>query len=122
MSADKIAVVDDDEAMVETLCDVLELHGWAPVRASNGAEAVALVTRERIDVVLMDIRMPRMNGVDALGEIRRRRPHARVVLFTASAAQDLLARAETYGAARVLKKPVDTRELLSVLEGLRKAG
>jgi CheY-like chemotaxis protein len=122
MSGERIAVVDDDDAMVETLCDVLELHGWSPVRAANGVDAVDLVTREQIDVVLMDIRMPVMNGVDALGEIRRRRPHARVVLFTASAAPDLLTRAETYGAAHVLKKPVDTRVLLSVLEGLRKAG
>ena len=122
MSGDRIAVVDDDDAMVETLCDVLELHGWDPVRASDGEQAVKLVTAEQIDVVLMDIRMPKMNGVDALREIKRVRPATRVVLFTASAAQELLAGAERYGAARVLKKPVDAVELLSVLEGLRKAG
>jgi two-component system response regulator AtoC len=122
MNLAKILVVDDDEAMVETLCDVLELHGWTPVRASNGKEAVNLVTREGIDVVLMDIRMPTMNGVDALREIRERRPQTRVVLFTASAAQDLLARAESYGVAKVLKKPVDAMELLAVLDGLRMAG
>lgn len=122
MSGDRIAVVDDDDAMVETLCDVLALHGWDPVRASDGEQAVKLVTAEQIDVVLMDIRMPKMNGVDALREIKRVRPATRVVLFTASAAQDLLAGAERYGAAHVLKKPVDAVELLSVLEGLRKAG
>jgi len=122
MKAERIVVADDDEAMVETLCDVLELHGWAPVRASNGQEAVDLVTGEGIDVVLMDIRMPTMNGVDALRVIRERRPRTHVVLFTASAAQDLLARAESYGVTRVLKKPVDAMELLSVLDGLRKAG
>jgi CheY-like chemotaxis protein len=122
MSGERIAVVDDDDAMVETLCDVLALHGWDPVRASDGAQAVQLVTAEQIDVVLMDIRMPKMNGVEALREIKRVRPATRVVLFTASAAQELLAGAERYGASHVLKKPVDAVELLSVLEGLRKAG
>jgi hypothetical protein len=68
MSGEKIAIVDDDEAMVETLCDVLELHGWAPVRASNGLEAVKLVTTEGDRRGLMDIRMPKMNGVDACGK------------------------------------------------------
>ncbi|MGQ0647473.1 MAG: response regulator [Gemmatimonadaceae bacterium] len=117
----KIAIVDDDTAMVETLCDILELHGWDPMRAYNGEEAVGLVKDREVDVVLMDIRMPRMNGVDALREIKLQSPSTRVVLFTASAAQDLLARAERYGATRILKKPLEVAELLNVLNALRPA-
>jgi two-component system response regulator AtoC len=122
MSERRIAIVDDDDAMVETLCDVLELHGWETRRASNGEEAVEVVTSGEVDVVLMDIRMPKMNGVEALKMIKRLRPSARVVLFTASAAQELLADAERYGAERVLRKPVDAHELLAVLEGLQETG
>ena len=121
MTGRTIAIVDDDDAMVETLCDVLELHGWSPIRASDGAQAVELVTSTGVDVVLMDIRMPKMNGVDALREIRRRRPAVPVILFTASAAPELLANAERYGAVSVLRKPVDVVELLSILDGLRGA-
>jgi CheY-like chemotaxis protein len=118
----RIAVVDDDDAMVETLCDILELHGWETVRAKDGMEAVDLVQQSGVGLVLMDVRMPRMNGVDALVEIKRRSPNTSVVLFTASAAQELLLRAERHGVARILKKPVDARELLSVLDGLLAAG
>ena len=114
----RIAVVDDDDAMVETLCDILELHGWETVRAKDGLEAVDVVQQSGVGLVLMDVRMPRMNGVDALVEIKRRSPKTSVVLFTASAAQELLQRAERHGVARILKKPVDARELLSVLDGL----
>ena len=121
MTGRTIAIVDDDDAMVETLCDVLELHGWSPIRASDGAQAVELVTSTGVDVVLMDIRMPKMNGVDALREIRRRRPAVPVILFTASAAPELLANAERYGAVSVLRKPVAVVELLSILDGLRGA-
>ncbi|MBC7894269.1 MAG: response regulator [Cytophagaceae bacterium] len=118
----RIAVVDDDDAMVETLCDILELHGWETVRAKDGLEAVDVVLKSGVRVVLMDVRMPRMNGVDALVEIKRRSPNINVVLFTASAAQELLQRAERHGVARILKKPVDARELLSVLDGLLASG
>jgi CheY-like chemotaxis protein len=117
-AARRIAVVDDDAAMVETLCDILELHGWETVRARDGFEAVDVVQQSGVGLVLMDIRMPRMNGVDALVEIKRRSPSTNVVLFTASAAQELLQRAERHGVSRILKKPVDARELLSVLDGL----
>lgn len=114
----RIAVVDDDDAMVETLCDILELHGWETVRAKDGLEALDVIQQSGVGLVLMDVRMPRMNGVDALVEIKRRAPATSVVLFTASAAQELLQRAERHGVARILKKPVDARELLSVLDGL----
>ena len=122
MTARRIAVVDDDDAMVETLCDILELHGWETVRAKDGMEAIDVVQQSGVELVLMDVRMPRMNGVDALVEIKRRSPGTNVVLFTASAAQELLQRAERHGVSRILKKPVDARELLSVLDGLLAAG
>ncbi len=90
MSGRRIAVVDDDPAMVDILYDILELHGWEPIRAHDGIEAVEVVGQHPVDVVLMDIRMPRMNGVQALEAIRKAAPWTKVVLFTASASQDLL--------------------------------
>lgn len=118
MKRRKIVVADDDEAMVDTLCDILELHGWDPVRAHDGVEAIEAAANHDVQIVLMDIRMPRMNGVDALVEIKRRMAGTNVVLFTASAAPELLTRAEQHGVARILRKPVDAGELLKVLDRL----
>ena len=111
----RILVVDDDRAMVETLCDILELHGWETFRGFDGDVAAAIVEEHNIDVVLMDVRMPRLSGVDALKEVKARRPKARVVLMTAYAAQDLLAQAERDGALRILRKPVHLPDLLGLL-------
>jgi DNA-binding NtrC family response regulator len=112
----KILVVDDDPAMVHTLADVLELQGWQTVRAFDGEGVADLADDPEVSVVLMDVRMPRLNGVDALRFIKARRPGLRVILMTAYTAESLLAEAERSGAYRILRKPLDIGELLGLLE------
>lgn len=114
----RILVVDDDRAMVDSLCDVLALNGWTTFRAYDGAEATRAVAAQPVDVVLMDVRMPRMNGIEALRAMKAAHPAARVVLMTAFAAADLLAQAERDGALRILSKPVDIRQMMTVLDGV----
>jgi two-component system, NtrC family, response regulator AtoC len=111
-----VLVVDDDHDIVETLCDILELRGWGTLRAYDGLEAVAIALKESVDWIVMDVRMPRLTGVDALHQIREMMPNARVVLMTAYASPDLTARAHSEGVATVLLKPFDPRELFRVIE------
>jgi len=111
-----ILVVDDDRDIVETLCDILELRGWDTLRAYDGVEAVHMAGKNPVDWIVMDVRMPRMTGVDAVHEIREQTPNARIVLMTAYASQDLAARAEREGVAKVLFKPFDPAVLFSVIE------
>jgi DNA-binding NtrC family response regulator len=108
-------VVDDDRAMVKTLCDVLQFKGWEVRGAYSGADAVAAASKEAFDVVLMDVKMPGMDGVDAFKAIRAVRPGVPVVLMTAYAARERVVEAEREGVMRVLPKPVDVGELLSLL-------
>ena len=119
MTRKRILVVDDDRAMVATLSDILELRGWETINAFDGESAIALVQEREIDVVLMDVRMPKMDGVEALRAIKARRPGTRVVLMTAFAAHDLLLEAERAGAVTVLRKPVELPELFGVLDAAR---
>jgi DNA-binding NtrC family response regulator len=114
--AKRILVVDDDWSMVQTLCDILEARGWETLRAHDGLEAVNAVTSHKVDFVLMDVKMPHLNGVEALQRMKTVRPGVRIVLMTAYAAPELLAQAEREGVVQIMRKPVDLPALLGLLE------
>lgn len=116
MTRGTILVVDDDRDIVDTLCDILELRGWKTLRAFDGEQAVMVATEAAVDWIVMDVRMPRLTGVEALQAIRTRSPSARVVLMTAFASHDLDVRAQRAGAIRVLYKPFEPSALFSVIE------
>ena len=118
-SKKRVAVVDDDRDMVRSLCDILELHGWETVPQYDGEAAVALNRDEDIDLFLMDIRMPRMSGVEAWNAIHARDPEARSVLMTAYAPPEALALTPREGVIRILRKPVAIPELIEALETAR---
>src|SRR5439155_25868741 len=107
-------IVDDDRLMVRTLSDVLRLKGWEVQTAYNGAEALNAV-HVGFDVVLMDIKMPGMDGVAAFKAMKALMPGVRVILMTAYAAQELVGEAEREGVMRVLPKPVDVAALLELI-------
>jgi DNA-binding NtrC family response regulator len=117
----RILVVDDDRGMVETLCDILELHGWETLRGYDGESAVSLATEHDVDLLLMDIRMPRLDGVAAWRAIQARQKDARAVLMTAHAPHDTVALVEGEGVVRVLRKPLDLPELVALLDRVRNA-
>jgi two-component system response regulator HydG len=109
-------VVDDDTFLVRTLADILKLRGWEVTIAHTGTQAVNAAARESFDVVLMDIRMPEMDGVSAFKAMKKVKPDVRVVLMTAYASDELLNEAHNEGALRVLSKPVDMRALMTLLD------
>ena len=112
----RILIVDDEEQMVKTLGDIVRLHGWEADGAFSGEEAVECVRRHDYSVVLMDVRMAGITGVEALKAMKAIRPGIRVILMTAYTATEILAEAEREGALRILSKPVALAGLLVVLE------
>lgn len=114
----RILVVDDDRLMVRTLRDILALRGWETDGVHSGEEAVAAVRVNEYAVVLMDVRMSGITGVEALREMRALRPDLRVILMTAYAASELLAQAERDGALHVFPKPVEIGRLMDMLDAL----
>lgn len=116
----KILVVDDDRRMVRTICDIFRVKGYEALPAYSGNEAVQVVQREAFDCVLMDIKMPGIDGVAALKMIKGVAPDTPVVLMSAYATDEQLAEAKQHGAASVLTKPIDFQQVLSYLSLLRK--
>jgi len=78
-----VMVIDDDRVLADTLSDILRKHGFKPVALYSGEEAVELAERFRPDVVLSDIRMSGLNGIEAAKRIRMLHPGCRIILFTA---------------------------------------
>jgi DNA-binding NtrC family response regulator len=120
MTTRRILVVDDDANMVQTLCDILEMRGWETVRAFNGLEAVKQAADTKVNVVLMDVKMPQMNGVEALQQMKKANPAIRIILMTAYAAPDLLAQAEEAGVVRIMRKPIDLPSVMALLDAASK--
>lgn len=115
----RVVVVDDDRDMVRSLCDILELHGWETLTSFDGEAAVKLSDTKDVDLFLMDVRMPRMNGVEAWTAIHKNHPGARSVLMTAYAPPEALALTPGHGVIKILRKPVAIPDLIAALETAR---
>lgn len=115
MDTKRILVVDDEAGVRESLAANLELEGYTVVEARDGAEAVELFSRGEFDVVVTDVRMPRMNGVDAFRHMKQLRPGVAVVLMTAFAVESLLEAATGEGAYTVVTKPFSMDHLFRIV-------
>jgi two-component system response regulator HydG len=93
----KILIVDDEESLVETLQVLLKREGFDTIAALSGSEAIEKLS-ESPDVVLTDIRMPKVSGIDVLAEVRSQRPDVPVVLMTAQASLQSAIQAVNQGA------------------------
>ena len=112
----KILVVDDEAEIRSLLAAVLQSKGYEVVTAADGAAALQAVPRERPAVILMDLSMPRMNGMDALPEIKRLDAEVPVIICTAHADFATAVRAMKLGAYDYLTKPFDVELLILTLE------
>ncbi len=112
----KILVVDDNEEFCQNVADILEQEDYTVVTAYDGFKGLELVMQDRFDLVLMDIRMPVMDGVQTFKKIKEIAPDTPVIMVTAFAVEDLIREALREGAFGALKKPVDFDKLFKLIE------
>lgn len=110
-----ILLVDDDIGMVDTLTDIFEAVHHRVLSAGSGAAAVAELGEKPVDVVLMDIQMPGLNGVQALRAIKDRAPDLPVIMMTAYTRDELVQEAERISGRAVLRKPLDVPLVLTLI-------
>lgn len=110
-----ILVVDDEPDVVDYICDELELSGYAVSKAYDGVEAVMKVMDGGISAILMDIRMPTLDGINALKIIRRSAPQIPVVMFTGQAGQGDMLATNRLGAYTCLPKPMTSEKIVATL-------
>ncbi len=112
----KILIVDDEREFATTLCQRLKLRKYEVMEAYSGAEGAAAIQQSTPDIVLLDLKMPDMDGLELLALIRKQLPQTRVIMLTGHGSGEAGEQALTMGASAYLMKPVDFKELLVTLD------
>ena len=107
----KVLIVDDDVDIVRIISAMLEGHGWQVLAAHGGEEALRIIRDERPDLALLDIMMPRMNGIEVLREARRIAPELRIIMITAFGDVASYLDSMDLGACEYINKPFETSEI-----------
>lgn len=114
----KVLLVDDAAFMRMRCAKVLNKLGHTVVEAENGLQALDVFDREKPELVLLDITMPEMDGIEALKAIKQRAPAAKVAMVSAMGQQDMVLEAIKSGAADFVLKPFDEDRLVSAINKL----
>lgn len=111
--ARRVLIIDDEPAVLRVIGLLLERNGFAVASASNAREGLSLLAEKGFDVILSDIIMPELSGLDFLRELRQHDLDVPVILMTAGATLDSALDAIEYGASQYLLKPVEPEALIT---------
>jgi DNA-binding response OmpR family regulator len=113
-----IVVVEDEGAIRRGICDALKAVGYEPIEAADGVAGLKESRRAGVDLVLLDLLLPRLDGFDVLTELRTTHPALPVIILTARGSEDDRVRGLRSGADDYVVKPFSARELLARVESL----
>lgn len=111
----KVLVVDDEESILRTLIEALDVLGYDAIGAKNGLEALEIYDQNKFELVITDIRMPELNGIELMQRIRARDPQMPVVIITGYPLAYPPEKASTEGAAGYIAKPFRINQIDKLL-------
>jgi two-component system, NtrC family, response regulator HydG len=120
--AKHVLVVDDDRDHAESVAEILEMRGHRVELAYTGEQAIVRFCEADFDMVLMDVKLPGMNGVQTFFEFRRLRADVRVLMMTGYSVEQLVAQAVDNGALGILRKPFYAADLLMAVDNVKPRG
>jgi DNA-binding response OmpR family regulator len=107
-----VLVVDDEQDFVETLVKRMERRGFKVAGVGSGQEALLLLGKEHFDVVILDVMMPGIDGIETLREIKLAWPKIQVILLSGHGGEEMGLRGMAYGAYSYLLKPVALKTIV----------
>ncbi len=118
----RIMIIEDDEEMRSLLKDFFKEEGIETDSASNGSDALLELSKDHFDLIITDIRMPGLTGLDILPRIRRLKPETPIIVMTGYGSDDVRRRSLERGATVYLEKPIPLSKLKTLIreEVLRK--
>ena len=112
-----ILIVDDEKTARKSLADILRLEGYTVTAVDNGESAISLLREQEINLMLLDIRMPGMSGVEVMRKASEISPDTQIIMLTAHGSMDSAIESLRYGAHDYLLKPSSPQEILSSVSG-----
>lgn len=112
----KIIITDDDAAIRDVLKRLLEKEGYEVFTAADGQEALAFSADHPMDLMILDIDMPGLNGVDVLMQIKERFPALPVIMLTGNQSESVAVATLRVGACEYLQKPVEADRLKLIVQ------
>jgi PAS domain S-box-containing protein len=113
-----ILIVDDDEGQRSTLTDILEASSYEVASAGSGAEGIRLAEQNDFDLLIVDLRLPDMSGLEVLERVEAVRPSSEALMITGHASFESAAQAVRASTVGYLTKPVDIDTLLTIIKGV----
>lgn len=115
----RILIVDDSLAIVQSLSKILQISGYNIDTAYNGSDALRKIHAQNYDLIICDIEMPGVSGLDFLDRVRREyESDVEVILMTGYLDQEYFIRAIRLGAADFIRKPIDSKQIIHSIEGI----
>ncbi len=114
--SNRILVVDDEASIRQSLYDVLTMEDYEVVLAQHAEDGLSKLEQNSFDLIISDIKMPKMDGLEFLQLLRQRQPKIPVLMISGHGNADTEAQAKALGAYAFLSKPIDLMQLLSQVE------